>query len=600
MISKSCKMKKALILNTVRDARDCLLRGFSSEYMFFSTHPSVTVYLKEKSGINCRCVSEFLSLEQLFEYKDQVSKATDKLLNELDHALAPVLNDALKVNMRYFVPMYSYFGKLHFSAIFYFVKTLEQAIEKERITSLDYYGYSFNNYYGLCPELKDVIGYFFPDIPSSQVKYSFGNKLQEFALNIKEFLGKARSVLAFERFFRFVSRAWRKQLLQNDRKNILVNNLSYELSFLSNGLPIGNLVLPSQLLPQKRLNIEELRLKAIQVFSEFGVVRNRDKFSNFFLKEIKKDFLQNLADFVRAVSAADSFHNEYVFSSGVWDLPPVWGINALQFEYLNSRNVPVLGAQHGASYGDCFEPWHFDSDFNRCDYFLSYGFDANDLERLYPGTDFRAEIIPAGKIKEIKIIASAKKIDIVFPLSGVTSIFIGGLIIAPPHEIVRRQTILLEYLNSLKNMAIVIKLAPGSGFDNCAVKHVLKRLKNLRVVEDMPFSEFLKRNSVDIAIMETSSTPLYEAMDLDIEIFLMNDPMHPFERMALEDLKKRVYYSENTHELVSMLDMYVKGGLAKKRDRDFLRHYVYRPYSKEKTISAISNICHGKKTGVLV
>ena len=92
----------------------------------------------------------------------------------------------------------------------------------------------------------------------------------------------------------------------------------------------------------------------------------------------------NIRQYLCYVQKLKYFHENRPISLGVWGSPPDHGSGALIFEYLKVKKVKIIGAQHGCCYGEMYEPIHIDSDFMRCDYFLSYGFTQDDLKRIYP------------------------------------------------------------------------------------------------------------------------------------------------------------------------------------------------------------------------
>ena len=61
----------------------------------------------------------------------------------------------------------------------------------------------------------------------------------------------------------------------------------------------------------------------------------------------------------------------------------------------------------------------------------------------------------------------------------------------------------------------------------------------------------LSKYDIRAIVFEMASTPLYEVINLDIEIFLLNDPCCPFVPSAFELLKKRVHCFDGVEELLA-------------------------------------------------
>ncbi len=159
-----------------------------------------------------------------------------------------------------------------------------------------------------------------------------------------------------------------------------------------------------------------------------------------------------------------------------------------------------------------------------------------------------------------------------------------------PDKLTERQVRLLEYLNTIEGLGIYVKQFRGSCYGNCSVLPVLKRLGNLKVVGYMTLTEFLNKYSPKAVLIEYPSQPLFDVLHLNTEIFLLNDYMHPYEDKALEKLKKRVHYSEDVDEIISKIDLLLKGKLERKRDDTFYKHYVYKENAKENILRLIDKL----------
>jgi len=75
-----------------------------------------------------------------------------------------------------------------------------------------------------------------------------------------------------------------------------------------------------------------------------------------------------------------------------------------------------------------------------------------------------------------------------------------------------------------------------------------------------------------------------------LEIFVLSDDVLPLERHALEELKRRVHYSESADEIISKINLFLKGKLEKKRDNTFYNHYVHKENTKENILKLIDNL----------
>ena len=88
----------------------------------------------------------------------------------------------------------------------------------------------------------------------------------------------------------------------------------------------------------------------------------------------------------------------------------------LLVHYFNIKNKNVIGRQHGGCYvTQKMKEVHYDSDYNNCKYFLTYGFDNNDFNKAYGVNKPPCEIVPVGR-KLITQKINPKYIDILYPI----------------------------------------------------------------------------------------------------------------------------------------------------------------------------------------
>ena len=138
----------------------------------------------------------------------------------------------------------------------------------------------------------------------------------------------------------------------------------------------------------------------------------------------------------------------------------------------------------------------------------------------------------------------------------------------------------------------------GSNYQNCSVLPVLKKLKNLKIINNVPLTEFLKKYLPKGVLMEVPSQPLFDVLPLDTEIFLMGNPVYPYEEKALEELKMRVHYCEDIDSLISKIDLFLEGKLEKKRDGTFYKHYMYKERTEENILGLVNALAAGDRVTV--
>ena len=468
----------------------------------------------------------------------------DNRLIKVDNDLAPDLNEKYGLNIRYFYPLYSCHGRHHIITIFYFMEAFKIIIEKYSIKKIFIYNFLINDLIDGMTDTRSILSFLYSDLKIEIVELN--NKL------IKQFSKTLNSLLFFHRkLYSVLKNAnYNPNMLRDKieeyffsaavirfydplKKTILLHEPLYDLGFLRKNLVDSYNI---HCFPRSA-DINQVKLK--DDVRDESVTFETDKLlkepvNSFFAKDIQADINKHINQYISEIQKLKTEEINKV-SLGVWGNPPVSHASALLFEYLLSEGIPVVGAQHGCTYGDTIYPWHFCADFNRCDYFFSWGFSNKDMKRLYPDKQSKCSVVPVGRSKQLSV-NNNKRIDILFPLMNTVSVLAGGMKRLPPNKLARRQIKLLEYLNTLKSIKVIVKPFRWSDFESCAALVVLKRLKRLKIDHNMDLNSYLQKKMPKAILIEFPSTSLYECIHLDIEIFLMNDPINPYEEYALKEI----------------------------------------------------------------
>jgi hypothetical protein len=261
-------------------------------------------------------------------------------------------------------------------------------------------------------------------------------------------------------------------------------------------------------------------------------------------------------------------------SAAAWDDPLVTRPQlTVLAELLLCSGVPVLGRQHGANYGDQnLGTIHFDSDFNRCTHFFSYGFGPQEFAATYPMAKARCAFIPSGN-PPLEVKRRQRAVDIVFPVTSCCSLF--DLARVPESELTRRQSRILQAMETREDLKCVVKPPPHFSEDDFAHVEGLRKLRHVSVAR-ATWKEYLSRWRPRLVIFEIASTPLFEALPLDVDVFLMLDPIFPFTESALAMLEKRVHIFTAAEELAEAIGRYGIEPLPRLRDQTYYSAYVNR------------------------
>lgn len=481
------------------------------------------------------------------------------------------------------------------------VKKITDAYNLEKILFYDhwfsFYDHRFNKLWDISTTVGDLAPLFFGNIQTEVIKIPKDKGITETKVNFKKIInvfGRLKGGdfgFIYNRIFTAVYK-YRFRKFCDAKKTILISEPLYELEFLISDLSKYNILYydfkKAKFLGfEKQYSVPDINL---DFYGRNFIKKYENPFMQILLKEIKEDFINNINRYLNIIYLLEEVNKEYPISLGVWGVSPAWGARAMIFEYLRSNNIKVIGSQHGCLYGEIYSPWQFDTDFNKCNFFISWGFTEEDLERIYPLKKIDTKILPFGKANLLKSREGSKRIDLLFPITMSLSIFWGGMDRLFPDKLTERQIVILKYLNSLELSDIYVKPFVNSDSQDCTTLLIIKRLKNLKVVDNVCLTDFLLKYSPKVVLIEIPSQPLFDVLPLDTEIFLMGDPVNPYEKRALEELKRRVHYCEDVNEAISKMDLFFKGKLEEKRDDAFYKHYMYKERTEEKILNLIDSL----------
>ena len=93
--------------------------------------------------------------------------------------------------------------------------------------------------------------------------------------------------------------------------------------------------------------------------------------------------------------------------------------------------------------------------------------------------------------------------------------------------------------------------------------------------------------------MEYPSSPLYECLSFDVDIFLLLDTDFPFTPEAENLLRKRAHVFETAEEMATVLRDYGKAPLPRLRNMEFYERYLYRANSRERLVNSLAECTDG-------
>ena len=513
-----------------------------------------------------RFLGGMLSDAEILGLKRETSESVDRVLSVLELEVTPQIKSALKLETRFFEPLYSYLGRQHLLG----VAALRMALLKVRSAHTIDRFVVFENRFNAFPRAGATV--------QNHVRGILGPTALEIVCGDNK-------VYAWPGIRQALKR-WRN-LVRNlvcssaGSKNAIFFYSPFErlgtiLRSHLNDHHLVDLAIPAVVAPKPAPSIP-LAFPSVDRFEGHPL-------DMILLEDIRADFCANQKMFFDFLRMLDSFKVRQMPAIGIWEIPPVCGTPALAFEYLRSKKIHVIGMQHGGIYGTAHYPWLIHSDFNRCDTFLTRGANKSDLLMTFPGQKMDCAVV-AKKLPVKSIVARPRRsIDILFPMTNSLPMYDGGTSRLPADQITERQIQVLRYLDGLRGLQVYIKPVKNSTYQNCSVLPILDKCRNLKVVGDRTLSDFLETYIPRAAIVESFSSTLYDLLPHDVELFFVPDRLIPMEENAFRLLCQRVHVSENAQGLISLVELFLKGGLPPKRDGSFY-DYFEKPLISESEFS---------------
>jgi hypothetical protein len=428
-----------------------------------------------------------------------------------------------------------------------------------------------NNYNRVIMFDKSITSFIGVDIYLSNVlvfkNVEFRNELQE-----KIFIFSLQN---FKRLLSFIYKSLRKlnfHAIQNSDKAKIIyfepeydlQNTRKKLSRFYNFINYEKLVIS-----QSKINLSFIKVlnfnigscKMLQnLFFQFAVLLDSNK--NSLLGDVSNFSLLVKKNNIRALA---------------WGNPPV-RFNRTTFTISSiADSIPVYGFQHGACYGSQIRQGHLHSDFLRCSHFVSYGFEKKDINYLnnIPKT---FKIIPRNRNKTLSKCYNRFPKILYVPTNSV-DLYRAAITRSLPNKLLDSQINILKHLNFHVQMSekVIVKPFIYATEKNSFFLYDKHHYKNLKFDTGCTLNRYLSKHTPELIILDLPSTPLYDCIDIDCEIFLLVDNINPLTNNAYSLLDKRVHLFDNVSSLTASVCKFTNKTLKPKRDGSFSSYYVNNP-----------------------
>lgn len=274
-------------------------------------------------------------------------------------------------------------------------------------------------------------------------------------------------------------------------------------------------------------------------------------------------------------------------------------------EAARKNNIPLAVYQHGGVYGYSNCKINRETDFQYCDYYISFG---EGVKRRLQNS--RANIISVGSfllndLRKMNTMKNGMKIKKKLGINKKRKIVV--YVMNPiyrnwnyidytyytDHECFNVQRKIIDIFAKHSKYQYILKVFPIYNEKDPIVPYVNdKKNKNFEIVYDVSFREILP--CADLIVMDAVSTPLLEALTTSQKIMIYDLFKGTFSD-AIEILKKRAYYSRDIDEYLKELDRALEEGdfFIENPDNEFSEIYGKHDDLKEMN-SKIENFLNEK------
>lgn len=573
------------IVTTMAGAR--LLLSDPEKSLVASTNTGVSDFLNAQ-GVKATDLARFVSYRTTLEGYKSVDPEITKMLSELDHNFGPVFCKAVRIPLiPVFTSYYSYVGKLEALSAWKMYQALRAFLAENPVDEVQIYDSGSSGILDTPLCTSRILSAFLRHNGVHVGVLSASNSDRS-ALSLRVRLrGRARQIRDFVRD-KFQEFRLSKELVVG-----LSLDSAYAIDFLRPDPRIkGGRILIADLHDQsftktatKFVDFEELKKlhQAVKAFSKFE--KPEYSLASVVATQVICDhFLSSLNSVAMALAKARELrarHNPQFVTLGA---SPAGSIqNAVAIEYFRHENIPIVGAQHGGSYGiqNCLGT-HFDGDFDRCDWYFTFGFTDRDLLSTYPERKSRAKMVPVGlpsvKLPVERTPQRRLKVDVLYPFSIVLPLSENTL--QDTYSLTQIQKKIIAHLDHLTDLRSIAKPPMVTNERSCMIETTLLGLRHVEILRGVRLRQVFENYEVGLVVLEYPSTPLYEVIAEDVEIIQLVDATLPFESSALALLKKRVHVCDTVDEVLAKIDQFRAGALTKLRNQEFLKRHVYQPDSQ--------------------
>lgn len=515
--------KKIYLIDSLNAAKKIAKSGNIKNCDIISLNYSLNHYLKLR-GINSRNIYDYFKNSEIKQYLKLSHSILSKTLFSLDKEMSKNFFFKRKKIIQFFHPIFiSKYQKTFYS--YFLIKKLLQ----KKIKFANYEIFIFFN--------QNLLQDHFPIYKTLSQEKEFrnmeikvlNNNSSITLINLKNLvvdpLHFIKQIISKLRMFYMKKFIYFQNIFSKKNSKILVLNYDYELlnylrkkkyyiilyeNFKKNSE--GNKIFLNNALKIFDLNSLSKKNEITQAIKEY-LIKNVNSINFNLVSEIST---QNFFKYI------------------IWRYPVALDLNKNLIVKNNLKKKKIIGFQHGAHYLTKKNNFHFDQDFNNCNYWISYNSTEENYKKIYGKKRKICKIIKQNFILKDNTKQKILRNEILYPIRPIHNLY------ASSHEekiVLNKQIQIINKLESRKKNYVLKTIFPINR-ENCALIDIFNNLNYAKIVTGISLKNYLNKFEHKFIILDNYETTLYDSLEYSNKSkILITDVDNNFGHFLKRDLK---------------------------------------------------------------
>lgn len=218
----------------------------------------------------------------------------------------------------------------------------------------------------------------------------------------------------------------------------------------------------------------------------------------------------------------------------IWRYPVALDLNKNLIVKNNLKKKKIIGFQHGAHYLTKKNNFHFDQDFNNCNYWISYNSTEKNYKKIYGKKRKICKIMKQNIILKNKTKQKILKNEILYPIRPIHNLY------ASSYEekiVLNKQIQIIKKLEGRKKNYVLKTIFPINR-ENCALIDIFNNLNYAKIVTGISLKNYLNKFEHRYIILDNYETTLYDSLEYSNNSkILITDVDNNFGHFLERDLK---------------------------------------------------------------